>query len=77
MYGRPCESALIDVELMRLLPCGMIAAYSLVDATYAPFHARLARYEGVAIPDNVLAWLQRIAARPAYVRTGGLGSPSV
>ena len=47
-------------------------SYSLVDVTYAPFHARLERYAGIAISDSVLAWLERVAARPAYVRTGGL-----
>lgn len=46
--------------------------YSLVDVTYVTFHARMERYAGVAIPDNVRAWLQRIAERPAYLRTGGL-----
>jgi len=46
--------------------------YSLVDVTYAPFQARLARYADIALPENVLAWLARIAERPAYKRTGGL-----
>ncbi|MDD9946475.1 MAG: glutathione S-transferase family protein [Myxococcales bacterium] len=46
--------------------------YSLVEVTYAPFYARKERYRGIDIPDNVLAWLQRIGERPAYVRTGGL-----
>jgi glutathione S-transferase len=48
--------------------------YSLVDVTYCTFYARLERYAGIDLPDNVVAWLERIAARPAYQATGGLPS---
>ena len=46
-------------------------SFSLVDVTYAPFFSRLSRFEGIDIPTNVIDWLHRIAARPAYERAVG------
>ncbi|MDD9934902.1 MAG: hypothetical protein OXT09_14930 [Myxococcales bacterium] len=54
-----------------------ISRYGKVPALFdgdrhCTFYARRERYAGLELPANVVAWLERIGTRPAYVATGGL-----
>lgn len=46
--------------------------FTLADISFAPLFARMDSHREVPGAEALNPWLQRIAARPAYVRTGGL-----